>query len=619
MTQSRQPLIVGINGGATHTTLALVDGDLNILARVEIGPTNFHNVGLETTRDRLQQGIEELTRRVNVARTQIDGIGAALSGLDRPVERTMFTQIFEAIVPGKPVVLDNDGVAALVAGAGRRFGVVTISGTGSICVGFNEQGKRARSGGWGYHIDTGSGYAIGRETLGLIARSVDGTAPPTALVERVQKRLGMTLPDEIIAWIYAPERRIEEIATIAVETVALAETDVVATGIILRAADALAADARNVAAQLGLGGEPFPLVMSGSVFVHCPLLRDLFTSAVQTTLPHAAPILADRDADVGAALMAFEHLGIVPTGTQPVLPVRTHPLSRATEQRNRLTMNISQRSSSDLVALMNLEDQRVPRSVAAALPQIAVLINAVAERFLKGGRIFYVGAGTSGRLAVLDSAECRPTFGTMPDQVVGILAGGAVAMFQSVEGAEDDEAQGRAEIAARNVGSLDCVIGVAASGSTPFVSGALLEALERDALTGGVVNVVDAPILELAQHPVIVPTGPEVITGSTRLKAGTAQKMVLNMISTGVMVRAGRTFGNLMTDMQASNLKLHHRAKVIVAEATGFSIEEAATLLDQCNHEIKTAIAAALLHTTPEIARQRLAEVNGNVNRIANE
>jgi N-acetylmuramic acid 6-phosphate etherase len=196
------------------------------------------------------------------------------------------------------------------------------------------------------------------------------------------------------------------------------------------------------------------------------------------------------------------------------------------------------------------------------------------------------------------------------------MAGGSGAFTGAVEAAEDSESGGRLAVATLNVGSLDSVIGVAASGSTPYVKGLLREAAERGALTGSIACAPNAPISGLAQHPIEVVTGPEVITGSTRLKAGTAQKMVLNMITTGVMVRVGRTFNNLMTDMRITNAKLSERAVVIVSEATGLPMAEARTLLERCNGEMKTAIVCALKSVAPDEARQRLAEAKGNLNQI---
>ena len=228
-----------------------------------------------------------------------------------------------------------------------------------------------------------------------------------------------------------------------------------------------------------------------------------------------------------------------------------------------------------------------------------------------------LGAGTSGRLAVLDAVECRPTFSITADQVIGVIAGGNQAITHSIEGAEDDESGGRAALAMLNIVETDTVIGIAASGSTPFVIGALKAAGERAALTGAIVNVPDSPIAAMVQHPIQLAVGPEVIMGSTRLRAGTAQKLVLNMLTTGAMVRVGRTFGNLMTDMQASNNKLQGRARVIVSEATGVDDRMAGDLLVHSDGEIKTAIAMSLLNVPAAEARERLIAIGGNLNELA--
>lgn len=608
-----QPFVIGINGGGTHTDFLLADRHLQVLARVSGGPTNKSNIGYDAANRTLQQGIVEVCAQAGIAPSDIAAVGAGLSGLDRPTDHAHFGKLFNRLCPEKVIVLDNDAIPALVGGTSRYFGVVIISGTGAIAYGINAQRQRARSSGWGYRIDKGSGHAIGQESLNAIVSAYDQSGPPTALTQRVLIRLGLISPDELLDWMYAPDRRIEHIASLAAETITLAGEDLVATQIIKRAADALAMDAITVARRIGLVNEPFPLIMSGGIFGHSELLRTLFASTVQAFIPNAVPMTTDRDAAIGAAIMALDGLKIiVPAVELPTVASK----QRSSEQRNQLTLNIHRRSTLDLVTLMNIEDQRVPHVIAPELSKIANLIDAIAERFNTGGRLIIAGAGTSGRLAVLDASECTPTFGTPSDRVIGLMAGGNEALFRSIENAEDGEISGQEAIAALNVGPADSVIGVAASGSTPFVVSVLREADARGALTGSIANVADAEISTLVQHPIVIITGPEVITGSTRLKAGTAQKMVLNMLSTGVMVRIGRTYSNLMVDMQTTNHKLRERAQVIVAEATNLSLEDAEVLLAQSQGEIKTAIAAALLGLTPNEARQRLATVGGNLNRV---
>lgn len=284
-----------------------------------------------------------------------------------------------------------------------------------------------------------------------------------------------------------------------------------------------------------------------------------------------------------------------------------------TEQPNPRSEHLDELSALDLVRLINSEDAQVTQAVATQTPPLAKAIDAIAERMRAGGRLIYLGAGTSGRLGVLDAAECPPTFNTSPERVLGLIAGGPRALTAAVEGAEDDEAAGARDLAALTLSARDAVVGLAASGRTPYVLGGLREARQRGALTVSVACNHPSPIAELAEIAIAPLVGPEVITGSTRLKAGTAQKLVLNTLSTGVMVRLGKTFGNLMVDVQPTNAKLRERARRIVADATGLSPEAATTLLEHCHGEVKTAIVAALLDVSADTARTRLRAAQGVV------
>src|SRR5678815_5329282 len=261
-----------------------------------------------------------------------------------------------------------------------------------------------------------------------------------------------------------------------------------------------------------------------------------------------------------------------------------------------------------MLTLINAEDQKVALAVRDELSYIAAAVDAIAARMQRGGRLIYIGAGTSGRLGVLDASECPPTFGTSPELVVGLIAGGDVALTDAVEGAEDDQMGGAREIAELNVGVNDCVVSIAASGRTPYAIGGLEEAKKRGALTVSIACNRPSPLEELAEIGIAPIVGPEVVSGSTRLKAGTAQKMVLNMISTGVMIRLGKTYSNLMVDLRATNNKLRRRANRIVADAAGVSLEQATQILQESDGEVKTAIVALLANVSPEVARQRLRE-----------
>ena len=289
--------------------------------------------------------------------------------------------------------------------------------------------------------------------------------------------------------------------------------------------------------------------------------------------------------------------------------------STLTEERNPLTSDIDILPTLDMLTLINAEDQKVAMVVSDELPNIAVAVDTITARMQRGGRLIYIGAGTSGRLGMLDASECPPTFGTPPELVVGLIAGGLAALMGAVEGAEDDWEGSAAEIAELDVNRNDSVIGIAASGRTPYVIGSLREAKKRGALTISIACNRPSPLEELAEIGIAPVVGPEVISGSTRLKAGTAQKMVVNMISTAVMIRLGKTYSNLMVDVQPTNVKLRQRARRIVAEATGLDLQRATEVLSACNGEVKTATVAVLADVSPEVARQRLRGTGGFVRK----
>jgi N-acetylmuramic acid 6-phosphate etherase len=280
----------------------------------------------------------------------------------------------------------------------------------------------------------------------------------------------------------------------------------------------------------------------------------------------------------------------------------------ATEQENPLSAEIDQMSPLEIVHLMNAEDAKVARAIERVLPDIARAIEQVTTRMRQGGRLIYIGAGTSGRLGVLDASECPPTFGVSPDLVVGKIAGGLPALTTAIEGAEDNPEAGENDIAALNITANDTVVGIAASGRTPYVLGAIAHAKSQRALTIGIACNPATPLEQAVEIMIALVVGPEIITGSTRLKAGTAQKMVLNMLSTGVMIRLGKTYGNLMVDVQATNNKLRLRATTIVQQIAGVQKEQAVALLQQAGGETKTAIIIGRTRVTPVEARRQLAE-----------
>ncbi|WP_328721036.1 N-acetylmuramic acid 6-phosphate etherase [Streptomyces sp. NBC_00247] len=284
-----------------------------------------------------------------------------------------------------------------------------------------------------------------------------------------------------------------------------------------------------------------------------------------------------------------------------------------TEQFRPELAEIDRLPTSEIARIMNGEDRSVPDAVAAQLPRISAAIDAVAERMARGGRLIYLGAGTAGRLGVLDASECPPTFNTSPSEVVGLIAGGPSAMVTAVEGAEDSRELAAADLDGLGLTAEDTVVGISASGRTPYAIGAVEHARARGALTVGLSCNAGSALAAAAEHGIEVVTGPELLTGSTRLKAGTAQKLVLNMISTITMIRLGKTYGNLMVDVRASNEKLHARSRRIVALATGASDQEIEAALAATDGEVKPAILTILGQVDGPTAAGLLAASGGHL------
>lgn len=285
----------------------------------------------------------------------------------------------------------------------------------------------------------------------------------------------------------------------------------------------------------------------------------------------------------------------------------------ATEAQDPRYAQVDRLPIAQVAALMNDADATVPSVVGQAIPVISAAVEAIVDRLRSGGRLIYVGAGTSGRLAVLDAAECPPTFGTDPSLVVGIIAGGYDALVRSVEGAEDDDVAGTAAIAAEGVGPGDAVVGISASGAAPFVIGAMDEATRLGALTVGVCCTAGAALSAHVAHPLELVVGAEVVAGSTRLKAGTATKLVLNMISTITMIKLGRTYGNRMIEVSASNAKLADRATHIVMDVTGADEVRARAALTAADRQVKVAIVMIEKGLGVEAARAVLAANDGHL------
>jgi N-acetylmuramic acid 6-phosphate etherase len=483
-----------------------------------------------------------------------------------------------------------------------------------IAYGENAAGDRARAGGWGPFLDRGSAYDLAQEAMREVCRLEDNGRPPHRLAERLLQALGLKQVTDIVGWVYAPERQVADVARLAPLVLAEAETgDLVALDVVARGADALAKAAGDVARRLGLWSKSFPLVLAGGLLEQNAFYHQVVGQAIRTQVPNVWLVRPRADAAVGAGWLALAMLGH-PLPAAGEMPAPANGLWTS-EQANVLTRDLDLQPTETIVGLMHGQDRQAVAAVQPTLPVIARAVDEIARRMQQGGRLIYVGAGTSGRLGILDAAECGPTFNAEKQQVVGVIAGDATAITDSVEGAEDDPEAGAIALRKLAVGAMDSVVGITASGRTPYVLGALAEARRRQALTIALTCNWPSPVAEAAQYVIAPLVGPEALAGSTRLKAGTAQKLVLNMLSTAVMVRLGKIYGNLMVDLRPQNVKLQGRARRIVAQAARVGEEEAAAALAQSAGEVKVAIVSLLAGCTPEEARRRLAQANNVVRK----
>ncbi len=603
--------VLGVDGGGSKTAVVILNEEKQELGRGQGGVSNYHLAGTEGAKETLLNAMQEAAADAGITLTQITAATWALAGAARPADRRILQGMMEELLPDSHGLIVTDALAALVGGIGSRRGIVLIAGTGAIAYGENGDGEQARAGGWGHILDHGSGYALAQAALRAVMQAEDGRQEPTVLSKKVQAALQLENISDLVNWIYAPRRNVTDIAALAPLVLQAAEAgDMAATAVIAQEADALAAFVAATARRLGVWKRPFSLLLMGGLLKTDNFYRRVVLQAVRTKSPHAQFRQPQADAATGAALLALEMMGHPLT---PSAAIGGSAADWASEQGNVLTEDLDLHSTLEIVGLMHLADRRAVTAVRPCLPAIARAIDAIAARMRQGGRLIYIGAGTSGRLGTLDASECPPTFGTSPDLVTSLMAGGERALTVAIEGAEDDPEAGRQDVARLAVGHLDTVVGIAASGRTPYVIGGMDEARRRGALTVALIANLPAPLAEMADHLIAPLVGAEVLAGSTRLKAGTTQKLVLNMLSTGVMVRLGKTYGNLMVDVRQHNSKLQNRARRIVQQACRISEDEAAVALADAGGHVKMAIVGVLLGCSPDEARERLDAADGVV------
>jgi N-acetylmuramic acid 6-phosphate etherase len=578
--------ILGVEGGGTKTAWVLVErdgADLRILNQGKLPPSNFRLV----TPDRLRTIFSELPK-------QIDRAGVFLAGCaleDQPA----LSHICAEIWPSAKIITGNDRDSGLAAALGRGEGIVVNAGSGSSVTG-RRGDKIEKAGGWGHILgDAGGGYFLVIQALRFILSEYDLHRGEVQFTAKILRALCLNNLDELVRWAQTADKM--EIALLApVVFEAAAGGDARVMEIIEEGARVLGEYTEAVASRLRLLAPK--VVLMGGLFHRDSIYTHAFRRRLKKNLPDARVATAERPPELGAAWLAAE-LGDHVTFHSKLSHNEIENLAEAiTEQRNPRSENLEKLSPRALVDLFVGEEKFVEGALRGAIADLSRAIEIVTESLRNGGRLFYVGAGSSGRIGVLDASEITPTFGAPPDLVQGVIAGGATALYRSVEGAEDEESAGALAMDERGIKNGDVVIGITASGRTPFVLGALRRAnssggktvlLTCNSATRAVVAGVspaeyeaasDAPgnvIVDLVIHLAV---GPEVLTGSTRLKAGTATKVALNIISTGAMVALGKVRGNLMIDLHTSSGKLRDRAVRVVAQLAGCDYDSARNMLE---------------------------------------
>jgi N-acetylmuramic acid 6-phosphate etherase len=571
--------ILGVEGGGTKTAWVLVEqeGDtLRVRDQGKLPPSNFRLVSPERLRAIFQQMPADANR-----------VGMFLAGCATEEDRNLLTKLCSQVWPHAKILAGSDRDSGLAAALGRGDGIAVNAGTGASVTG--RRGDRIeKAGGWGHILgDAGGGYFLSLQALRFILREYDlhrGEAQFTATILRA---LSLNSRDELVRWAQTADKMdVAGLAPVVFECAINGDESVMK--IVDEAAGVLSEYTAAVATRLGLLAPK--VVLLGGLFQRDGVYVHAFKRKLKKNLSDARISMSEQSPELGAAWLVSqrdEHAAV----TIAARETETASLSRAsTEQRNPRSENLEKLSARELVELFVEEESFVQDALRKETASLARAIEMVTKSMRNGGRLFYVGAGTSGRLGVLDASEIPPTFSASPDKVQGIIAGGITALSRSVEGAEDERGSGALAIEERAVGSADIVCGITASGRAPFVLGALAEAKKRGAQTILLSCNPERSRVEGCDLEIDLATGPELLTGSTRLKAGTATKLALNIISTGAMVALGKVRGNLMIDLTISNTKLRDRAIRLVAEVAKCDVNEAAQRLELHHWNVRAAL-----------------------------
>jgi N-acetylmuramic acid 6-phosphate etherase len=571
--------ILGVEGGGTKTAWVLVEHDADSLRVIDQGKlpaSNFRLVSPERLRAIFQQMPAE-----------VDRVGMFLAGCATEEDRNHLAKICAEVWPSARIVAGSDRDSGLAAALGRGDGIAVNAGTGASVTG--RRGERIeKAGGWGHILgDAGGGYFLALQALRFILREYDlhrGEAQFTAAILRA---LSLNSRDDLVRWAQTADKMdVAGLAPVVFECATNGDESVMK--IVEEGAGVLSEYTAAVATRLGLLAPK--VILLGGLFQRDGVYVHAFRRKMKKNLVDARVAMSEQSPELGAAWLAsqMEERPVVSSATRGA---DTENLARAlTEQRNPRSENLEKLTPRELVELFIEEESFVQEALRKETASLARAIEMVTKSLRGGGRLFYVGAGTSGRLGVLDASEIPPTFSAPPDRVQGIIAGGATALSRSVEGAEDDRGSGALAIDERGVTAADVVCGITASGRAPFVIGALTEAKKRGAQTILLTCNPERARLEGCDLEIDLATGPELLTGSTRLKAGTATKIALNIISTGAMVSLGKVRENLMIDLTISNTKLRDRAIRLVAEIVKCDSSEAAQRLELHHWNIRAAL-----------------------------
>jgi len=589
--------ILGVEGGGTKTAWVLVEISVAGSADpgsqwviLDQGKLPASNLRL-TTPERLREIFAGLPR-------EVDRAGVFLAGCGTEEDRRSLALICKDIWPTAKIVTGSDRDSGLAAALEHADGIVVNAGSGSSVTG--RRGDRIeRAGGWGHILgDTGGAYFLSIEALRLILREHDLHCGEMQFTAKILHALSLNNLDELVRWAQTADKN--EIAMLSpVVFEAAAGGDAPVNEIIEEGARVLCEYTEAVASHLHLLAPKVALM--GGLFHRNSLYTHAFRRRLKKNLPDARVAIAERPPELGAAWLAAQARDSVAFQLKLSEREIEHLAAALTEQRNPRSENLEKMSFRELVELFVDEEKFVEEALRGATADLAKAVEIVTESLRNGGRLFYVGAGSSGRIGVLDASEIPPTFGASPRLVQGIIAGGTTALYRSVEGAEDEESAGILALRERGIKKHDVVIGITASGRTPFVVGALAHA---KSLGAKAILLTCNPAVMAAVSPAAAGTaastvadlvialavGPEVLTGSTRLKAGTATKVALNIVSTGAMVALGKVRGNLMIDLHTTSAKLRDRAVRVVADLAECDYDSARQKLEAADWNLRAVV-----------------------------